>query len=166
MDYPITQAVRHLRRHNVSFEPCVFDYVERGGTRHSAAVLGVDEHSVIKTLIFETDSKVPFVVLMHGDLSVSTKNLARYLGVRSIDQVTPEKAAKLTGYLTGGTSPFGTKSVLPIYVERTIFDLDRILINAGKRGFLVRINPKVLSEILKIEVVEIGISKITSDPGS
>ncbi|MBX7171714.1 MAG: aminoacyl-tRNA deacylase [Pyrinomonadaceae bacterium] len=158
MNYPITPAIRVLREKKVDFEPHIFDYVEKGGTKHSSQILGVDEHSVVKTIVFETNEKKPLIVLMHGDLQVSTKELARILKVKTISPVTPEKANKLTGYLVGGTSPFGTKTKIPVYVEKTIFDLSKIYINGGKRGFLVAIEPKVLHEVLQIEEVEVGIS--------
>lgn len=157
MNYPITPAIRVLREKKVDFTPHVFDYVEKGGTRHSSAVLGIDEYSIIKTLIFETNEKKPLIVLQHGDLQVSTKNLARFLGVKTVAPVAPEKASKLTGYLLGGTSPFGVKTKMPIFAEKTIFDLERIFINGGKRGFLVRIAPKVLKEVLAVELVEVGV---------
>ncbi len=156
MDYPITPAIRVLREHKIDFEPHIFDYVEKGGTKHSAEVLGVDEHAVIKTLVFETDVKKPLIVLMHGDLQVSTKNLARLINVKTVSPVSPEKANKLTGYLVGGTSPFGVKTAMPIYVESTIFELDKIYINGGKRGFLVSIEPKVLRGVLQIEEVSVA----------
>lgn len=155
MNYPITPAIRVLREKKVEFEPYIFEYVEKGGTRHSAAVLGVDEHAVVKTLIFETNEKKPLIVLQHGDLQVSTKTLARLLNVKTVVPVTPEKASKLTGYLVGGTSPFGVKTKMPVYAEKTIFDLEKIYINGGKRGFLVAISPKVLKEILPVEEVEV-----------
>lgn len=158
MNYPITPAIRVLRQHKIDFEPHIFEYVEKGGTRHSSEVLGIDEHAVIKTLIFETNEKKPLIVLMHGDLQVSTKNLARHLNVKSVAPVAPEKASKLTGYLVGGTSPFGMKTKIPVMAEKTIFDLEKIYINGGKRGFLVSIEPKVLQETLHIQVVEVGIS--------
>lgn len=157
MNYPITPAIRVLREKKVEFEPFVFDYVEKGGTKHSAEVLNVDEHSVIKTLIFETNEKKPLSVLMHGDLQVSTKELARVLKVKTIAPAAPEKAKKLTGYLVGGTSPFGVKTKMPVYAEKTIFDLEKIYINGGKRGFLVAIDPKVLKGFFKVEEVEVGI---------
>jgi Cys-tRNA(Pro) deacylase len=157
MNYPITPAIRVLREQKIFFTPHVFEYVEKGGTRHSAQELGVDEHAVIKTLIFETSEKKPLIVLQHGDFQVSTRNLARALNVKSIAPAAPEKANKLTGYLMGGTSPFGVKTRMPIYAEKTIFDLPRIYINGGKRGFLVRIEPKVLKEILEAKEVEVGI---------
>lgn len=157
MNYPITPAIRVLREKKVDFTPHVFDYVEKGGTRHSAEVLGVDEHAVVKTLIFETNERKPLIVLQHGDLQVSTKNLARLLNVKTVAPAAPEKASKLTGYLVGGTSPFGVKTKMPIYVEKTIFDLAKIYINGGKRGFLVSLAPDVLREVLMVEDVEVGI---------
>lgn len=157
MDYPITPAIRVLRQHKINFEPHIFEYVEKGGTKHSSEILGVDEHAVIKTLIFETNEKKPLIVLMHGDLQVSTKELARILKVKTVSPVSPEKANKLSGYLVGGTSPFGTKTKMPIYVEKTIFELPKIYINGGKRGFLVAIETKILREILQIVEVEVGI---------
>jgi Cys-tRNA(Pro) deacylase len=157
MNYPITPAIRLLRLKNVEFEAHLFEYVEKGGTSYSSEVLGIEEHSVIKTLVFETDAKNPLIILIHGDLKVSTKNLARHLNVKSVSPVSPERAHNLTGYIVGGTSPFGLKSQIPLYAEKTIFDLEKIYINGGKRGFLVSLNPNVLRDILKIEEVEIGI---------
>lgn len=157
MKYPITQAIRFLRQKRVEFEPHLFEYVERGGTTHSAEILNVDEHCVIKTLVFETNEKKPLIVLQHGDREVSEKNLARHLNVKSISPASFDKAQKLTGYIFGGTSPFGLKTKMPIYAERTIFELEKIYINGGKRGFLVGIEPEVLKEVLKIEKVEVGI---------
>jgi Cys-tRNA(Pro) deacylase len=159
MNYPITPAIRVLREKKIEFEPHVFEYVEKGGTRHSSAILGVDEHEIVKTLIFETNEKKPLIVLMHGDRQASTKNLARHLNVKSVAPVAPEKANKLTGYMVGGTSPFGVKTKMTVYAEKTVFDLERIYINGGKRGFLVSINSKDLREVLKIEEVEIGIER-------
>ncbi len=155
MDYPITPAIRVLREKKIDFEPHIFEYVEKGGTRHSSQILGIDEHSIIKTLIFETNEKKPVLVLMHGDFQVSTKNLARILNVKSVAPVAPEKAQKLTGYLVGGTSPFGVKTKMPIYAEATIFDLEKIYINGGKRGFLIAIKPRVLRDVLSVEAVEV-----------
>jgi Cys-tRNA(Pro) deacylase len=159
MDYPVTPAVRLLREKRVEFEPHLYDYVERGGTRHSAESLGVDEHAVVKTLVMETDSRRPLVVLMHGDREVSTRRLARRLGVKSVQPCDPASAQKHTGYVVGGTSPFGTRARLDVYAERTIFDLPVIYINGGKRGFLVSIDPRVLREVLGAEEVEVGIEK-------
>ncbi len=158
MSYPITLAIRFLRQKKVDFKPHLFEYVEKGGTTHSAEVLGVNEHAVVKTLVFETNEKKPLIVLQHGDREVSEKNLARHLKVKSVSSASAEKATKLTGYIFGGTSPFGTKKNLPIYAEKTIFDLEKIYINGGKRGFLVEIEPKVLKDTLKLEEVEVGIN--------
>ena len=159
MDYPITPAVRFLREKKVAFVPHLYDYVAKGGTRESARQLGVDEHAVVKTLVFETNEKKALIVLMHGDREVSTKNLARYLGVKAVEPASPERASKLTGYLVGGTSPFGTRTQIPVYVEKTIFDLDKIFINGGKRGFLVEIEPSVLRDTLSIGEVGIAIGQ-------
>ena len=158
MDYPVTPAVRLLRERKVSFVPRLYDYEERGGTRRSAEELGVDEHAVVKTLVMETEARQPLVVLMHGDREVSTKQLARALGVKAVSPCDPQTAQKHTGYLVGGTSPFGTRSRLPTYVERTIFGLPKIYINGGKRGFLVEIEPKDLRILSPLAEVEVGIS--------
>ena len=136
-DFPVTQAIRFLRSHNVAFEPRLYEYEERGGTAHSAACLGVDERHVIKTIVCENEKKQGMIVLMHGDKHISTRQLARDLGMKHIDAADPKQANKWTGYLVGGTSPFGTKTVLPVYVEASILALDTIYINGGKRGFLV-----------------------------
>jgi len=157
MNYPVTPAIRVLRELKIEFEPHVFEYVEKGGTQHSSEVLNVGEHAVIKTLVFETNEKKPLIVLMHGNLQVSTKELARILNVKSVAPVAPEKANKLTGYLVGGTSPFGAKTIMPIYAEKTIFDLEKIYINGGKRGFLIEIESKILQDVLKIKAVGIRI---------
>jgi Cys-tRNA(Pro) deacylase len=159
MDHPVTPAVRLLREKRVEFEPHLYSYEERGGTRHSAESLGVDEHAVVKTLVMETDQRRPLVVLMHGDREVSTKNLARALKVKSVEPCDPAKAQKHTGYLVGGTSPMGTRTPLPVYVERTIFALPKIYVNGGKRGFLVAINPEDLRALLPVEEVEVAIEK-------
>ena len=158
MNYPITPAIRVLREHKVEFTPHVFEYVEKGGTKHSSEVLGVDEHSVIKTLIFETNERKPLIVLMHGDFKVSTKNLARFLKVKTVAPAAPERANILTGYLVGGTSPFGVKTKMPVYAETSIFELDKIYINGGKRGFLVEIAPSVLEKVLPVQKIEVGIA--------
>lgn len=157
MDYPITPAIRVLREKKVEFTPYVFEYVEKGGTRHSAGVLGVPEHAVVKTLIFETNEKKALIFLQHGDFQVSTKTLARILNVKTVAPAAPEKANKLTGYLVGGTSPFGTKTKLPVFAERTIFDLERIYINGGKRGFLVALAPASLERVFEIKKVEAAV---------
>jgi len=158
-DYPITPAVRVLREKNIAFEPRLYEYIEHGGTRVSADALGVDEHSVIKTIVLETDVRSPLVVLMHGDREVSTKMLARLLGVKTVSPCDPAIVQKHTGYTVGGVSPFGTRKAMSVYAEKTIFDLPRILINGGKRGFLVEINPADLRVALKIQEVEVGIEQ-------
>jgi Cys-tRNA(Pro) deacylase len=155
-DIPITPAVRFLREKKLDFTPHIYQYIEKGGTSESAKQLRVDEHAVIKTLVFETNEKKPLIVLMHGDREVSTKNLARHLGVKTVEPAGAERAAKWTGYVFGGTSPFGTKTKLPVYVEKTIFDLEKIYINGGKRGFLVEIDPIEL-KTLDIKEVEVAI---------
>jgi len=157
-NYPVTPAVRLLREKGISFEPRLYSYEERGGTRRSAAELGVDEHSVIKTLVMETDSREPLIVLMHGDREVSTKELARTLGVKSVAPCDPGVAQKHTGYQVGGTSPFGARKSLPVYAEKTIFDLPLIYINGGKRGFLVSIHPNDLRRALAISEVTVAIT--------
>ena len=157
MDYPVTPAVRVLRDNNVAFEPHLYAYEERGGTRHSAESLGVDEHAVVKTLVMETEARKALIVLMHGDCEVSTKQLAREIGAKVVQPCKPDAAQKQTGYLVGGTSPFGTRSAMPVYVERTIFGLPRIYINGGKRGFLVSLDPKVLREALPVEEVSVAL---------
>ena len=159
MDYPITPVVRFLRDKKIEFIPHLYDYVEKGGTRESARQLGVDEHAVVKTLVFETNERKPLIVLMHGDREVSAKTLARLLGVKSVEPASPEKASKLTGYLVGGTSPFGTRTAMPVYVENSILSLERVYINGGKRGFLIEIDPGVLKQTLNAEKVEVAIEK-------
>jgi Cys-tRNA(Pro) deacylase len=159
MDYPVTPAVRLLREKRVGFAPHLYEYEERGGTRKSSEALGVDEHAVVKTLVMETEDRKPLVVLMHGDREVSTKQLARTLGVKSVRPCDPSTAQKHTGYVVGGTSPFGTRARLPVYVERTIFELPRIYINGGKRGFLVEIGPQDLRILSPLAEVEVAVTK-------
>jgi Cys-tRNA(Pro) deacylase len=154
---PMTLAIRELMAHKVEFTPHLFQYEEKGGTAHSAVELGVDEHSVIKTLIMETESKSPLVVLMHGDMQVSTKQLARDIGVKTVSPCKPEVADRHSGYQVGGTSPFGTRHKMPVYMEKTILDLPRIYINGGKRGFLVGMTPQKIVEILSPRLVNVGI---------
>lgn len=156
-NYPVTPAVRLLREKRITFQPHVYSYEERGGTRRSAAELKVDEHAVIKTLVMETDLREPLIVLMHGDREVSTRELGRLLGVRSISPCDPGVAQKHTGYQVGGTSPFGTRKSLAVFVEKSIFDLPLIYINGGKRGFLVSIDPKDLRRALDISEVSVAI---------
>jgi Cys-tRNA(Pro) deacylase len=155
-DYPVTMAVRVLRRNAVEFTPHLYVYEERGGTRVSSAQLGVDEHAVIKTLIFEDDAKKPLCVLMHGDREVSAKNLARHIGTKSVAPCAPDVADRHSGYQVGGTSPFGLKRAMPIYCEAGIAELSRIWINGGARGFLVGIAPADLFRVLKPEKVSVA----------
>src|SRR5918998_4508022 len=157
MSYPVTPAVRQLRERGVEFEPHLYDYEERGGTRHSAESLGVEEHAVVKTLVMETDARRPLIVLMHGDREVSTKQLARTLGVKTVKPCDPATAQKHTGYMVGGTSPLGTRMKLPVYAEKSIFDLAKIYVNGGKRGFLVSLDPNVLRALLPIEEVSVAV---------
>ena len=147
-DHPVTLAVRALRAARVPFVAHVFVYEPRGGTRHSAEALGVDEHQVVKTLILEDENRAPLCVLMHGDREVSTKNLARQIGKKRVVPCDPKVAEKHSGYLVGGTSPFGLKKPMPLYAERTIAALDRIYVNGGARGFLVAVCPADLATVL------------------
>jgi Cys-tRNA(Pro) deacylase len=156
--YPVTPAVRALREKKIAFEPHLYDYKERGGTAHSAVELGVPEDIVIKTLVMETDSREPLIVLMHGDREVSTKELARIIGVKTVTQCDPSTAQKHTGYKVGGTSPFGTRKSMPVYAEKTIFELPEIYINGGKRGFLVSMAASDLRTALPIIEVTAAIS--------
>jgi Cys-tRNA(Pro) deacylase len=156
-DYPITTGVRFLRDNNISFIPRPYDYELYGGTERASKELGVDEHIVIKTLVMETDSRHQLLVLMHGDCEVSTKNLARFLHEKQVLPASEATANRVTGYLVGGISPFGTRTVLPVYAEKTIFTLPKIIINGGKRGFLVEVDPNAVRGPLKIQEVEVGI---------
>ena len=155
---PVTPAVRVLRGAGVPFTEHVYRYEEHGGTKVSARELGVDEHAVVKTLVMEDDARSPLIVLMHGDLEVSTKQLARAIGRRHVEPCKPDVANRHSGYLVGGTSPFGTRKAMPVYIERTILDLPRIYINGGARGFLVGIAPADLVRVLTPTLVEIGVS--------
>ena len=151
---PVTMAVRVLREHRVDFTHHPYEYEERGGTEISARELGVDEHAVIKTLIMEDDAKKPMIVLMHGDREVSTKNLARQLGVKSITPCVPVVADRHSGYRVGGTSPFGTKRTMPVYMERTISEVSKIYVNGGKRGYLVGMSPADAIRVLQPTLVD------------
>ncbi|HET7772638.1 MAG TPA: Cys-tRNA(Pro) deacylase [Burkholderiaceae bacterium] len=149
-----TPATQMLRKAGVVFGEHPYDYVEHGGTTESARQLGVDEHAVVKTLIMEDEGAKPLVVLMHGDKTVSTKNLARQTGRKHIEPCKPEVAQRHTGYMVGGTSPFGTKRQMPVYVQASVLDLPRIYINGGRRGFLVSIAPQVLTDLLQAQPVD------------
>ena len=149
-----TQATQLLRKHQVSFEEHPYPYEEHGGTSVSARELGVPEHAVIKTLVMQDEAARPMIVLMHGDCKVSTKNLARGIGCKSVEPCKPEVAQRHSGYMIGGTSPFGTKKAMPVYVEASILELPRIYINGGRRGFLVSLAPRVLLDLLKAKPVQ------------
>ncbi len=149
-----TPATQFLRRHGIAFTEHVYQYVDHGGTAESARQLGVPEHEVVKTLIMQDERERPLIILMHGDREVSTKNLARAIGVKSVEPCTPEGAQRASGYQVGGTSPFATRKNLPVYVEKTVLDLPRILINGGRRGYLVGIAPQVLLDLLHAKPVE------------
>lgn len=150
-------AIRTLRAADVRFVPHVYPWQPGGGTRGSAEALGVDEHAVIKTLIFEDDEKQPLCILMHGDREVSTKNLARAIGVKSVGPCFPEVADKHSGYQVGGTSPFGLRRAMPVYMEATIAALPRIYINGGARGFLVEIDPADAVRVLAPALVDVAV---------
>ena len=154
---PVTAAVRVLRTAGVAFGEHPYQYEEKGGTAVSARELGVDEKSVIKTLVMEDDRKNPLVVLMHGHLQVSTKELARVIGVKSVSPCTPDTANRHSGYMVGGTSPFGTRKQMPVYLEQTVLELPLIYINGGSRGFLVSMPPSELVRALKPVLVRVGI---------
>lgn len=154
---PMTPAVRALRQAAVDFTEHPYTYVEHGGTAAFARQYAVDEHLVVKTLVMEDDAKKPLVVLMHGDREVSTKELARTLGVKVVSPCSPETAERHSGYQVGGTSPFGLRKPLPIYIEETILSLPVIYVNGGKRGFIVGLDPKDLARVLKPAPVRVAI---------
>jgi Cys-tRNA(Pro) deacylase len=151
-----TPAIHFLRKHNVAFTEHEYRYEEHGGTRVSARELGVDEHSVIKTLVMEDEHRAPLVVLMHGDRDVSTKQLARQAGRKTVTPCDPAVAQRHTGYMVGGTSPFGTRKPLPVFMQRTISDLERVYINGGRRGFLVAVTPADIVRVLAAELVDVA----------
>ena len=157
--FPVTPAIRFLRDRKAVFSEHLYSYEERGGTAVSSRELGVAEHAVVKTLVMEDDADVPLLVLMHGDREVSVRELARVLGARSIRPCTPEAAGRHTGYLVGGTSPFGTRKPLRTCMERSILALDRIYVNGGKRGFLVGIAPGDVERLLQVTLVDVATSK-------
>jgi len=155
--FPTTQAIRSLKHHKIAFFIQPYTYEEKGGTAVAARELNLDEHRVVKTLVMEDENGHPFLILMHGDNKVSTKALARALGVKTVSPCDPKVAQKHTGYLVGGTSPFGTKKPLRIYIEKTIIDLKKIYINAGKRGLLAEISPNDLVKTLNPTAVNVAI---------
>ncbi len=149
-----TPATQFLAQRKIAFDRHPYDYVEHGGTGESARQLGVDEHQVVKTLVMRDEQKKPLIILMHGDCKVSTKNLARQVGCKSVEPCDPDEATRHTGYLIGGTSPFGTRKRLPVYVESSILQLPRIYINGGRRGFLVSMVPQLLTDLLAAKPVD------------
>ncbi|HLM72244.1 MAG TPA: Cys-tRNA(Pro) deacylase [Polyangiaceae bacterium] len=152
-----TPATAFLKKRGVAFTEHPYDYEERGGTRVSSEKLGVPEHEVIKTLVMEDEDKKPLLVLMHGDREVSTKNLARQIGRKRVEPCKPEVAERHSGYQVGGTSPFGLRKPMPVYVERTILDIGRIYINGGRRGFLVAVDPKELVRVVGATPVDVAL---------
>ncbi len=153
-----TPATSLLKQHDVEYTEHVYEYVEHGGTGVSSSTLGVDEHHVVKTLIFENDKRQPLCVLMHGDRKVSTKELARQIGVKRVAPCTPEDAQRLSGYQVGGCSPFGLRKPMPVYMEKTILDIGKIYINGGKRGFLVGIPPREVVRVVKPVLVSAALT--------
>jgi Cys-tRNA(Pro) deacylase len=156
---PVTPGVRLLRQSKVEFTHHLYRFEEHGGTPVASRELGLDEHLLVKTLVMEDERRSPLIVLMHGDKEVSTKNLARQIGAKSVEPCTPEIATKHTGYLVGGISPFGTRKEIPVYVERSILDLPKVYINGGHRGYLVGIPPAAIIEVLKAKPVEVAIAR-------
>ena len=154
---PATSAVRDLRAHNVEFTDHLYPYEEKGGTSVSARELGVPEHAVVKTLVMEDEDKKPMLVLMHGDLKVSTRELARVIGAKGVSPCNPETANRHSGYVVGGTSPFGTRKKMPVFMEETILELPKIYINGGRRGYLVGIAPQDVVRVLAPRMVKVGI---------
>jgi len=152
-----TPATTFLKSHRVAYTAHEYDYVEHGGTEVSAKALGVNEHHVVKTLVMQDESGKPLLVLMHGDRTVSTKNLARQAGVKRVEPCKPEVAQRHSGYQVGGTSPFGTRKKLPVFMERSILELPKIYINGGRRGFLVGIAPAELTRTLAPTLVDVGL---------
>jgi Cys-tRNA(Pro) deacylase len=152
-----TPATAFLKKHGVTFSEHPYEYEERGGTRVSSVKLGVSEHAVVKTLVMEDEDKKPLIILMHGDREVSTKNLARQIGKKRVESCKPDVAERHSGYQVGGTSPFGLRKPMPIYVERTVLGLPKIYINGGRRGFLVGIDPRELVRVVKAVEVEVGL---------
>jgi Cys-tRNA(Pro) deacylase len=153
-----TPATALLRRHRIAFTGHPYDYVAHGGTAESARQLGVDEHAVVKTLVMQDETGRPLLVLMHGDRTVSTKNLARQAGRKAITPCDPEVAQRHSGYLVGGTSPFGLRKPMPVYVERSVLTLPRIWVNGGRRGYLVSLDPKVLIDLVAAVPVDCALA--------
>ena len=156
---PETPATKFLKAHKVPFSTHLYAYEEHGGTRVSARELNVDEHAVVKTLVFEDENARPLIVLMHGDRKVSTKNLARQIGAKHVQPCKPEVANRHSGYLVGGTSPFGTKKDMPVFIEESILSLPRIAINGGRRGYLLQLDPQVCVRLLQAKTVQCALAE-------
>jgi Cys-tRNA(Pro) deacylase len=154
-----TPATQFLRKTGVVFSGHPYPYEEHGGTSVSARELGVDEHHVIKTLVMQDETAAPLIVLMHGDRKVSTRNLARQIGCKSVEPCKPEVANRHSGFLVGGTSPFGTRKKMPVYVEQSILALDKIYINGGRRGYLIGLDPAVLEKVLPVKMVNCALEQ-------
>ena len=154
-----TPATQFLRKHQVAFSEHPYDYEDHGGTSVSSRALGVDEHHVVKTLVMQDEAAKPMIVLMHGDCKVSTKNLARNIGCKSVEPCKPEVASRHSGYQIGGTSPFCTRKAMPVYVEDSIVALETIYINGGRRGYLVGIAPQVLIDLLQAKPVHCALAE-------
>ena len=154
-----TPATQFLRRHKLNFTEHVYDYLEHGGALHSAEVLGVDPFMVVKTLVMQDEQARPLLVLMHGNRKVSTKNLARQIGAKSVEPCRPEVANKHSGYLVGGTSPFGTRKKMPVYCEASILALPRMFINGGRRGYLVELDPAACMQLLGARPVQCALAE-------
>jgi Cys-tRNA(Pro) deacylase len=154
---PSTQATRLLKQAGIPYTEHLYRYEEHGGTRVSAEALGFDEHAVIKTLVMEDERGAPLIILMHGDREVSTRDLARQIGAKAVQPCRPDVANRHSGYLVGGTSPLGTRKAMPVHAEASLFDLDRIYLNGGSRGFLVGMNPRDLERVLQIKRVSVAI---------
>ncbi|PID40246.1 MAG: Cys-tRNA(Pro) deacylase [Proteobacteria bacterium] len=155
--YPITPAVRFLRSRKIAFKPFVYTYAQHGGTCQAAEACGFFEHCVIKTLVLETHEHQALLMLMHGDRQVSTRSLARFVGAKRLQPVSADRATAVTGYLVGGISPFGTRRQLPVFVQESILSLEHVLINGGKRGFLVEINPRAIVNTLSAVAVNAAV---------
>lgn len=155
---PETPATRFLRKHGIAYSNHIYHYEEHGGTRVSARELNVNEHAVVKSLVMEDERRQPLMVLMHGDRKVSTKELARQIGVKKVEACEPDTARRHTGYLVGGTSPFGTKKALPIFIEKSILDLSLIYINGGRRGYLVGVHPHDIVRVLQPKTVAVALA--------
>ena len=154
-----TPATQLLRAHKVAFTEHPYEYLDHGGAQHSAAVLGFDPFTVVKTLVMQDQDARPLIVLMHGNRTVSTKNLARQIGAKSVEPCKPEMAQRHSGYQVGGTSPFGTRRAMPVYVESTILELPRIAINGGRRGYLVGLDPRVCVSLLGARPVQCALAE-------